>query len=180
MKKLTVFLVIGFLLIGSIFAQDRSNQRSNRSPENNSVTINGTLKLERGIVAVQSTGEGNVSVYFIPRLNRFIGFINGLREGESISVEGFRYRNVIQPTKVTIGGQSYDFTSPNFAHMQNRENPGNNRNQFRQGPGNNPNPGRRQNMGNRSNRNNHHNRNQHHNRGHNSNRRSQQHCCCCR
>jgi len=69
------------------------------------ITVNGTLKLEQGIVAIQSEGE----TYLVPMLNRFIGFISVLREGADISVEGYQIRNIINPTKATIDGQSYDF-----------------------------------------------------------------------
>jgi len=104
-KKLVLFLLIAAILTGSVFAQNRSNQ-GNRQRENNNVTVSGTLKLERGIVAIQ--GEGD-NVHYVPMLNRFIGFINGLREGANVSVEGTRFRNFIQPVKVTIEGRTYDF-----------------------------------------------------------------------
>jgi len=124
-KKLTVLILISFFLIGAVYGQGiRDNQgagdtqrRTERQPNNDSqrrterqrsndlVTIEGTLKLERGFVAVES-GD---SVYYVPMLNRYIGFINDLREGTRVSVEGRESRNVIQPTKVTIGGRTYDF-----------------------------------------------------------------------
>ena len=113
MKKLTVFLFIGVLLAGAVYGQGiRDDQgtggtqrRTERQRSNDLVTIEGTLKLERGFVAVES-GD---SVYYVPMLNRYIGFINDLREGTRVSVEGRESRNVIQPTRVTIGGRTYDF-----------------------------------------------------------------------
>ena len=69
------------------------------------ITVVGTLKLDKGLIAIES---GN-TVYRVPMLNRFIGFISGLREGSNVSVEGFQFRNMLQPTKVTIDGQTYDF-----------------------------------------------------------------------
>jgi hypothetical protein len=65
-------------------------------------------------------------------LNRYIGFITGLREGASVSVEGYEFRNMIQPVKVTIDGKSYDFNAkdrgqgPGFG-MQNFQYQDNNR-----------------------------------------------------
>ena len=125
MKKLTIFLFISILLIGAVYGQgirddqgaggtqrrteqqpnNDTQRRTERQRSNDLVTVEGTLKLERGFVAVES-GD---SVYYVPMLNRYIGFINDLREGTRISVEGRESRNVIQPTKVTIGGRSYDF-----------------------------------------------------------------------
>jgi len=108
----------------------RRNERpqSNETPRRNepqrvneTVTVEGTLKLERGFVAVES-GE---AVYLVPMLNRYIGFINDLKEGARVSVEGREFRNVIQPTKVTIGGRDYDFPafnrSPAFGAQQNNQ-----------------------------------------------------------
>ena len=164
MKKLTVFLFIGVLLAGTVYGQGiRDNQgagdtprRTERQPRNEQrpnndgqrsndrqrnsdpITVEGTLKLERGFVAVES-GD---TVYYVPMLNRYIGFINDLREGTRVSVEGREYRNVIQPTKVTIGGRTYDFPAgpnpglgaPNFdrrpenapdrGQLQGRNSPG--------------------------------------------------------
>ena len=107
MKKLIVFLFISVLLAGAVYGQGiRDDQRRTERQRNNDfVTIDGTLKLERGFVAVES-GD---SVYYVPMLNRYIGFINDLREGARVSIEGREFRNVIQPTKLTIGGRSYDF-----------------------------------------------------------------------
>jgi hypothetical protein len=94
MKRLFIFLFIA-VCASAVFAQT----------EREAVTVNGTLKLERGLIAVAS-GE---SVYLLPILNRYIGFINGLKEGENVSIEGYLFRNVLHPTKVTVAGQSYDF-----------------------------------------------------------------------
>ena len=119
MKKLTVFMLISVLLVGAVYGQGiRNDQRANdtqrrneRQRNNDPVTVEGTLKLERGFVAVES-GD---SVYYVPMLNRYIGFINDLKEGTRISVEGREFRNTIRPTKVTIGGKSYDFPTNNRA-----------------------------------------------------------------
>jgi len=113
------------------------------------ITINGTLKLERGIVAIQGQDD---TVYLAPMLNRFIGFITGLREGANITVEGYQIRTIINPIKATIDGQTYDFRRliQNNININNdrRDNPRNKEN-FR------------------------HNRNNHNQSKHNS-------CNCCR
>jgi hypothetical protein len=109
MKKFLIFLFAAVLAVGTVSAQDRNErQRVNpRTPQN----IEGTLKLEKGFIAVQS-GE---SVYYVPMLTRYIGFINGLKEDAKVSIEGFLFRNIIHPVKVTIADKSYDFFAPQFA-----------------------------------------------------------------
>jgi len=123
MKRLVVFMIIVSLIAGAVSAQAIKEQgagpkeqrerlrdsppppRNSRVREDNSVTVEGVLKLEKGFVAVENADN----VYFVPMLNRYIGFINGLREGAKVSVEGYEFRNMIRPIKVTIEGKSYDF-----------------------------------------------------------------------
>ena len=125
MKKLMIFLFIAVFITGMIPAQERAERQRNINPPTRIApptrvsppatrTIEGTLKLERGSVAVQS-GE---TTYFVPMLTRYIGFINELREDVKVSIEGFLLRNFIQPVKVTIGDKSYDFNSHLMFGMQ--------------------------------------------------------------
>ena len=102
MKKLTIFLIVAVLAAGTLSAQTRTERQRERT--DNSVTLEGTLKLERGFIALQS-GD---SVYFVPSLNRYTGFISELKEGANVSVEGYVFRNVLYPVKVTVAGKSYD------------------------------------------------------------------------
>ena len=120
-KKLTVFLFVAVLIVGTVSAQTRDNRapeqrRLPERPEIKSTTIEGTLKLERGMIALES----NNTVYHVPVLNRYIGFIDGLKEGATASVEGYLFRGFILPSKVTIAGKSYDF----YTRGGTRENPG--------------------------------------------------------
>jgi hypothetical protein len=127
-KKSAVFLFIFVLLALPVFAQTRDNRpdRNNRKQEVAKVTIEGVLKLEKGVVAVTS-GD---SVYLVPRLNRYIGFIDGLKEGTKVSVEGSQIKNVIRPVKVTINGKTYDFPENGKRDNGNRFSQG--RDNFRQ------------------------------------------------
>jgi len=116
MKRLVIFPIIAVLITGAVSAQAiRERQNSSPAPGNsrarevNSVTVEGVLKLEKGLVAVENADN----VFVVPMLNRYIGFITGLREGARVSVEGYEFRNMIRPTKVTIEGKSYDFMSRN-------------------------------------------------------------------
>ena len=139
MKKLISTAIIAVLAVGVTFAQgiqDERNQANNtprverqRAPQQQlqrekreprkveTVTVNGPLKLERGIVAIQS-GE---KTHFIPMLNRYIGFISGLQEGKTVSVEGFAGRNMLHPQKLTIDGKEYEFGRAMFAQGMPRQ-----------------------------------------------------------
>ncbi|MCL2759083.1 MAG: hypothetical protein FWD22_02610 [Treponema sp.] len=149
MKKIFIFLLVSILIAGTVSAQaireqqadessrarteqrreaapqGRNNQQRNANPQTrnsregeiNLVKVEGTLKLERGLVAIES---GN-STYFVPMLNRYIGFIGGLKEGARVTVEGRGFRNAIQPTKVTIDGKTYDFFPQTFGSAQGRQ-----------------------------------------------------------
>jgi hypothetical protein len=112
-KNLVVFLLVSVLFAGTVFAQNNEN-RPNRNDRQRAsawqrevakITVEGVLRLEKGIVAVAS-GD---SVNYVPVLNRYIGFIDGLKEGTKISVEGYQFKDFIRPIKVTISGKSYDF-----------------------------------------------------------------------
>ena len=123
MKKFIILVIIAILITGTVLAQpiidqrnsapkvnpeqlnDANPPRNNRARESKPVSVEGVLKLEKGFVAVESADK----VYIVPMLNRYIGFITGLREGEKVSVEGYERKNMIRPTKVTVGGKSYDF-----------------------------------------------------------------------
>jgi len=117
-KKIAVFLFISVLLAGTVFAQNKDNRsdRNNRKQEVTKVTIDGILKLEKGVIAVAS-GD---SVYYVPILNRYIGFIDGLKEGTKVTVEGSQFNDVIRPVKVTINGKSYDFPERGKIDNDNR------------------------------------------------------------
>jgi len=104
MKKVGFLLVIAFMAAGAVFAQGWGNVSQR-------ITVNGTLQLQNGQIALAS---GN-AVYFVPSLGRYIGFIDGLKEGAGVSIDGYASGNYLEPSKVTINGKSYDFSPNNFA-----------------------------------------------------------------
>ena len=111
MKKPVFLMIITLLVIGTTFAQnqERERTRERRSPPE-SITDEGTLQLQNGIIAVKS-GE---TVYSVPQLQRYIGFIEGLKEGKTISIEGYALKNFLRPVKVTLDGKTYDFPAIGF------------------------------------------------------------------
>ena len=114
MKKTGLMIIITLAVISTVFSQNETRERRNPREE---ITVEGTLQLHKGIIAVAS-GE---TIYMVPMLNRYIGFIEGLKEGNSISIEGFAYKNFLHPTKTIINGKTYDFPVMGFAQ---RERPG--------------------------------------------------------
>ena len=126
MKKILFFLIIVVVLAGTVSAQNRGGLRNSTE----SVNIQGTLQLVRGSIAVASGSN----LYYVPMLMRFSGFIDGLKEGNQISVEGFEYGNVIHPTKFTVDGKSYDFP----VYGRGPANPGFQNDRFGPGWGGNP------------------------------------------
>jgi len=112
-KRFVVFLFVSVLFAGAVFAQNRDNRLNNNDRqrdklgrnEDAQITVEGVLRLEKGVVAVAS-GD---NVYIVPMLNRYIGFIDGLKEGTKVSFEGAQFKGFIRPVKVTINGKIYDF-----------------------------------------------------------------------
>ena len=104
MKKLIFIALIAFLAIGTVTGQARGfGWPIPVAPE--TVRVEGTLQLQNGQI-VLSTGT---ALYFIPGIMRYIGFIDGLREGARITAEGYASGNLLHTTKLIIGEREYDF-----------------------------------------------------------------------
>jgi hypothetical protein len=96
MRKFGLVVIIGLVAAGMVAAQGWTAQ---------TLTVSGTLQLQNGAIAVVNGG----TAYYVPTLERFIGFIDGLKEGAQVSVEGYAApNNYVQAVKLTIGGKSYD------------------------------------------------------------------------
>ena len=106
MKRLILGLIIAISAIGVVSAQNWGNNRNTIQ----SVTVTGTLQLQNGIIAIAS---GN-AVYFVPSLQRYIGFIDGLTTGASVSITGYASGNVLQPSQITVNGQTHDLLAQGF------------------------------------------------------------------
>ncbi|GHT93758.1 hypothetical protein FACS1894140_6840 [Spirochaetia bacterium] len=128
MKKVTrIFLItlIGLLCAGSLWAHGNkgrgpgwgtgANGRVSPAPAE-TVTVNGNLQLVDGHIAVVSGG----TTYFVNNLQRLVGFIDGLKEGAAVKLEGSAAAvplnanaRFLRVTRLTINGKTYDF--PNTA-----------------------------------------------------------------
>ena len=104
MKRLVLVMIIACLAAGTVFAQNWGNPWGTPAQ---TVSVTGTLQLQNGVIVLTSGS----TVYFVPDLTRYVGFIDGLREGAQISVDGYASGNYIQPIRITVSGRAYDFTS---------------------------------------------------------------------
>jgi hypothetical protein len=134
MKRMSKVMISAVLLMagGALFAQNNSQGteqgvRINRRPRQPSVsitttarqaeelTISGKLSLVKGRIAIQSGG----TTYYIAGINRFAGFIDGLKEGADVTLKGFAIKTREEDTmlfragKLTINGRDYDLV-PEF------------------------------------------------------------------
>jgi hypothetical protein len=102
MKKAVFIIAVALLVFGVAFAQ-----KPDQTPQ--TVTIEGTVQLQNGQFAIAS---GN-TVFYCPRIGRYVGSIDGLKEGSRITVEGYVSGNVLQPVKMTANGRPYVFLANN-------------------------------------------------------------------
>ncbi|GMO26370.1 MAG: hypothetical protein LBG79_09180 [Spirochaetaceae bacterium] len=80
------------------------------------VSLTGNLSLAQGQIAIKD-GE---TTYFIAGLHRFIGFIDGLKEGAKVTVTGNAWQlqqesafKMLRPVKISIGGKEYELAPAN-------------------------------------------------------------------
>jgi len=109
MKRLIFLAVIACLAVGTTFAQqggERGRGQGRGGVQNipPRTTVAGTLLLQNGMIALAS-GE---NTYFVPSLMRFAGFIEGIREGAHVSMDGFVFGNRFLPAAITVGGRTHD------------------------------------------------------------------------
>lgn len=105
--KILAFAAVMLLLLAS-FVSAQNNNRQNLK------TIEGTLKLKNGDVAIESKGE----TYFVPILLRYSNFIDGIKEGAKVKLQGYeegRYSyessyNMFMPTSIMVNGKTHDIS----------------------------------------------------------------------
>jgi hypothetical protein len=94
-----------------------------------SVNVSGTLTLAQGMIAVENAGI----TYLTFGLNRLVGFIDGLKEGAQVTLEGVATVNpqdsrvkMLRVHKMTLNGREYDLVNSfrNPAPQVPRQRPG--------------------------------------------------------
>ena len=116
MKKMTFFVLVATIVCGLAFAQTPSG----------TTTVNGTLGLSGGRIVLRS---GDTS-YFVRGLERFVGFIDGLKEGAQATIEGYvsppslegATERLLFPVKLTLDGKDYE-VGPAFAEIRDWHRP---------------------------------------------------------
>jgi len=115
MKKIVLLCLIAALISGSIFAQAKT------PAANLTTTIKGTLGLSNGRISVISE---NIT-YYVRGLGRFVGFIDGLKEGAQVSLEGYvaapraegQKDRLFHPITLALNGKNYEVGSPFAGNM---------------------------------------------------------------
>ena len=119
MMKRNIILVLAAFVAAAGFASAQTTAATE--------TLRGNLALIDGQIALQN-GE---TVYYLPRLGRLVGFVDGLKEGAAVTVEGYSYdaaqwgngwfygtvpatanRKVFLIQKLTLNGRMYDNLTP--------------------------------------------------------------------
>ena len=113
-KIFFIALIIGLAAIVSAQEGSRRERSTGRSSANQTVTMSGVLVVANGMPALKSGDD----TYLIGGISRLIGFVDGLKEGAQVTVEGrvvsFSRNNTLkylQASKLTLGGKSYDLSS---------------------------------------------------------------------
>jgi hypothetical protein len=112
MKKIVLLGLLTAVICGSIFAQSNTP----------TTTIKGTLGLSNGRISVVS---GNIT-YYVGGLARYVGFIDGLKEGAQVSIDGYASAPTIEgqkdrlfrAVKLTLNGKTYEVGSPDAPKMR--------------------------------------------------------------
>ena len=106
MKKIMLAMLIALAAVGIVSAQGFGWGNGQ------TVSVQGTLGLQNGVIALTS-GD---TVYYVPHLSRYVGFIDGLKEGAPVKIDGYTFTNQVaaflEPAKLTVGGKDYDLSHP--------------------------------------------------------------------
>jgi hypothetical protein len=138
MKRSILLVILGLLAAAGLFAQSESGgtggSRTPREPPT-AVTVSGNLALVNGRIGLTSGG----STYYVTGIGRLIGFVEGLKEGAPVTLEGYEFPlpaapeyRLLRVLKLSINGKDYE-TAPGL--RQFAEGAGVGGPKFRDGPG---------------------------------------------
>jgi lipopolysaccharide export system protein LptA len=122
MKRIVLCAMLAFSVAALAAAQgwDRRDRRDwggpgVQPPPAEQVTVTGNLAIVQGSVAVKS---GDIT-YFVPGLLRYAGFIDSLKDGAQVRLEGAAVSvsqdaklKKLWVNKLNIGGKDYDLSRP--------------------------------------------------------------------
>ena len=95
-------------------------------PARESVSVSGNLAVTRGGISVESGGI----TYLTFGLNSLVGFVDGLKEGAQVALEGYAAQipknekeKIMHVTKMTLNGKEYDLGRKLEGSPPNRSSP---------------------------------------------------------
>ncbi|MDR2747007.1 MAG: hypothetical protein LBB77_06115 [Treponema sp.] len=120
MKRITV-LTLGLLSLGlCLYAQEgpqQNNRRYRGFGEYQEISVeklilSGTLGLSQGVIVLKNGEE----IWYAPGLRPYIGFIDGLKEGAAVTLEGWGRKTpeageaagFLRVSKLTLDGKDYE------------------------------------------------------------------------
>jgi hypothetical protein len=116
MKRIIAIAAVALIAAGSLFAQTRGPRVDGSGPQIQSVEtvkVEGKLALVNGFIAVQTKDK----TYYVMGIRRLIGFVDGLKEGAAVKLEGEAFELPMAPeylhlrvTKLTFNGKDYDLS----------------------------------------------------------------------
>ena len=114
-KKIAILLVTGLVFAGTLSAQTMNRQPQPQVQPQEISTISGKLALVNGAIAVQNGNQ----TYYVHGFQHLIGFIDGLKEGATVTLEGYGFPIPEAPeyqhffsTKLTFNGKTYELKAP--------------------------------------------------------------------
>ena len=113
-KKSAIVAVLTLAIAGVVFAQVAPipfSPYGYTQTQAQVVKVDGKLALLNGVIALKS----GTKTYYVPMLGRLAGFIEGVKEGVSVKLEGFEFPIASAPEyatlaviKLSVGGKDYD------------------------------------------------------------------------
>ncbi|MDR2510616.1 MAG: hypothetical protein LBC77_08240 [Spirochaetaceae bacterium] len=123
MKHRLLFVLFVLGVTFSVSAQGWNGGRKvfGQKPEN--VTVTGVLALTQGHIALK---EGDTT-YFVGGLGRLVGFVDGLKEGARVTLEGAAISSpndaklkMLRVSKLSINGKEYELDQQGGGARQRR------------------------------------------------------------
>jgi hypothetical protein len=115
---LCVLLALGAVTLASAQGRDRGRMGypgMGQPVAAEKVTVTGNLTIAQGMLAV----KGNDITYLASGLQRFVGFIDSLKDGAQVTLEGYAMATpndaktkFLRTSKLTINGKDYELAPP--------------------------------------------------------------------